>query len=113
LNFGHTFGHAIENLQNISHGEAVSIGMVIASKISEKYAGFSAASTFQIIELLKRYELPIIIETDGETLFDQLIADKKRTGDEIQFVLLKEIGNAMIKNISIPALKMAYKEMAT
>ncbi len=112
LNFGHSFGHAIENLHGISHGEAVSIGMVIASKLSEKYTGLSSISTLQIIELLKKYGLPITIETDGETLFNQLIADKKRTGDDIQFILLDNIGAAVIKNISIPALQLAYKEMA-
>jgi len=112
LNFGHSFGHAIENLHGISHGEAVSIGMVIASKLSEKYTGLSSTSTLQIIELLKKYGLPITIETDGETLFNQLIADKKRIGDDIQFVLLDNIGTAVIKNISIPALQLSYKEMA-
>ena len=112
LNFGHSFGHAIENLHGISHGEAVSIGMVIASKLSEKYTCLSSTSTLQIIELLKKYGLPITIETDGEALFNQLIADKKRTGDDIQFILLDNIGTAVIKNISIPALQLSYKEMA-
>ena len=113
LNFGHTFGHAIENLQGISHGAAVSIGMVIAAKISELYANLPPSSTYQIINLLKKYGLPITIETNSETLFEQLISDKKRTGDEIQFVLLREIGDAIIKNISIPGLKSSYKEMTT
>jgi 3-dehydroquinate synthase len=111
LNFGHTFGHAIENLQGISHGAAVSIGMVIAAKISELYANLPPSSTYQIINLLKKYGLPITIETNSETLFEQLISDKKRTGDEIQFVLLREIGDAIIKNISITGLKSSYKEM--
>lgn len=113
LNFGHSFGHAIENLHGISHGEAVSIGMVIASKLSEKYSEFSPISTIRIIELINRYELPIRIETDKEKVFDQLISDKKITADGIQFILLKDIGAALIKNISIPALKLAYKEMVT
>jgi len=112
LNFGHTFGHAIENLQDISHGAAVSIGMVIAAKLSETYASFPAASTIQIIELLKRYGLPVIVHADVETLFNQLIADKKRTGDDIQFVLLNAIGAAVIKNISIENLRIAYKDIA-
>ena len=112
LNFGHTFGHAIENLQDISHGAAVSIGMVIAARLSETYASFTKASTIQIIELLKKYELPVLINADGDSLFNQLIADKKRAGDDIQFVLLNEIGTATIKNISIDNLRIAYKDIA-
>jgi len=112
LNFGHTFGHAIENLQNISHGAAVSIGMVIAAKLSEIYASFPVDSTIQIIELLKKYELPLLINADGDSLFNQLIADKKRAGDDIQFVLLNAIGTAVIKNISIDNLRIAYKDIA-
>jgi 3-dehydroquinate synthase len=112
LNFGHSFGHAIENLQNISHGAAVSIGMVIAAKLSEIYASLSATSTIQIIELLKKYELPVLINADGDSLFNQLIADKKRAGDDIQFVLLNAIGTAVIKNISIDNLRISYKDIA-
>jgi 3-dehydroquinate synthase len=112
LNFGHTFGHAIENLQDISHGAAVSIGMVIAAKLSEKYASFPSASTMQIIELLKRYGLPVLINADSDSLFNQLIVDKKRIGNDIQFVLLNAIGAAVIKNISIDDLRLAYKDIA-
>ncbi len=112
LNFGHTFGHAIENLQDIPHGAAVSIGMVIAAKLSETYTGFTTTSTIQIIELLKRYGLPVTIDADGETLFNQLVADKKRTGDEIQFILLNAIGTAIIKNIAINQLRIDYKDLA-
>ena len=113
LNFGHTFGHAIENLQNISHGAAVSVGMAIAAKLSEKYTSFPETSTKQIVELLKSYGLPVSIDADSDLLFNQLISDKKRTGDEIQFILLEKIGAAVIKNISISALKTAYKEIVT
>jgi 3-dehydroquinate synthase len=112
LNFGHTFGHAIENLQGISHGAAVSIGMVIAAKLSESFSALTASSTIQIIELLKRYGLPVFINADSDSLFNQLIVDKKRTGNDIQFVFLNTIGTAVIKNISIDNLRLAYKDIA-
>lgn len=111
LNFGHTFGHAIENLHGISHGAAVSIGMVIAARLSESFSTLTASSTMQIIELLKRYGLPVFINADSDSLFNQLIVDKKRTGNDIQFILLNAIGAAVIKNISIDNLRLAYKDI--
>jgi len=112
LNFGHTFGHAIENLQRISHGSAVSIGMVIAARLSESFSTLTAFSTIQIVELLKRYGLPVLINADSDSLFNQLIVDKKRIGNDIQFVLLNAIGDAVIKNISTDNLRLAYKDIA-
>jgi 3-dehydroquinate synthase len=85
---------------------------VIAAKLSEKYASFPSASTMQIIELLKRYGLPVLINADSDSLFNQLIVDKKRIGNDIQFVLLNAIGDAVIKNISIDNLRLAYKDIA-
>lgn len=56
LNFGHTIGHAIENLYNIPHGHSVSIGMGVACRISEKLNGFKDAE--RVVQLLKKYGLP-------------------------------------------------------
>lgn len=53
LNFGHTLGHAVENLYKLSHGQAISIGMVVASLISEAYTDFK--DTDRIIDALKKY----------------------------------------------------------
>ena len=64
LNFGHTIGHAIENLGNLSHGHAISIGMVAACSISEKINKFSKTESLRIIALLEKYELPITMEFD-------------------------------------------------
>jgi len=90
----------------------VSIGMVIAARLSESFSTLTASSTMQIIELLKRYGLPVLINADSDSLFNQLIADKKRTGNDIQFILLNVIGAAVIKNISIDDLRLAYKDIA-
>jgi len=111
LNFGHTFGHAIENLLALSHGQAVSIGMVIATKLSEKYCNVPSSTTRQLMELLNKYELPVSVETNTDQLFEMLVADKKRTANNIQFVLLDKIGSSLIHQVPLSTLQMEIKNL--
>jgi 3-dehydroquinate synthase len=111
LNFGHTLGHAIENVYNISHGKAVSIGMVFASKLSEKITGFDAHSTQQMIQLLEKYQLPTSFEIDHDKIIKLLFADKKRIGNEMHFVLLNELGSAEAKPILLNDLENYINEI--
>jgi len=104
LNFGHTFGHAIEKARGISHGEAVSIGMVIASALSVRIGGLPKKSADRISELLSKFKLPTALKGDWEPVFDALEKDKKKTGQGIHFVLLSKIGNAIVKNVSMDEL---------
>ncbi len=99
LNFGHTFGHAIENLYELPHGHAISIGMVMAAKMSELLSGLSSAATAKIIALLQQYHLPVALEINKEKVLAALTKDKKRAGDQINFVLLNEIGKAEVKKL--------------
>jgi 3-dehydroquinate synthase len=100
LNFGHTFGHAVENLYKIPHGNAVSIGMVIAAKISEEINNFESVAKERLIKLLQQYELPISMKIDKAQVLSLLKKDKKRAGDEINFVLLNSVGEAIVQKIS-------------
>jgi 3-dehydroquinate synthase len=102
LNFGHTFGHAIENLYGIPHGHSISIGMGIACKISEKLAGFK--ETESILQLLKQYGLPPSFAFDGGATMKVMQADKKKQGQAIHFILLEKIGKALIKPVSFADL---------
>lgn len=106
LNFGHTFGHAIEKLYPMSHGCAISIGMICACKISEEIAGLTDNDTGRIKNLLQYYGLPVSLNANNEALFDILIKDKKRTGDNISFVLLQKIGTAKTTPIPLAYLHM-------
>ena len=99
LNFGHTIGHAIENLYQIPHGHAISIGMGLACKLSEKLTGFKEGD--RVIRLLKQYGLPPQFDFDKERAFDILLKDKKKAGQQISFILLNKIGKAEIKLISL------------
>lgn len=102
LNFGHTLGHALENQYELSHGEAISIGMVYASMLSQKMAEFNKAD--RIITLLGKYDLPTFAEFDKEKAINVLKMDKKKTKNGISFILLEKIGKAFIKQITIDQL---------
>jgi len=104
LNFGHTFGHALESYyleidQPVTHGEAVAIGMVYESQLSMQYAGLSEIQFYRIKDLICRfYDVPEMSEDLMKQLKPYLLQDKKNSGGEINFTLLREIGNATINN---------------
>jgi len=105
LNFGHTFGHAIEKITKVRHGEAVSAGMVLASKLAVKKEAFALKDSNRLADLLDNYGLPVRLKFDGNEVLESLRMDKKREGDLIYFVLLREIGNAYVEEIAIQELE--------
>ena len=105
LNFGHTFGHAIEKVTGAAHGEAVSMGMVMASALSVKRGLLSAQEDRRLCGLLKRLKLPNQFESGPQEIFDAVAKDKKRAGDRIHFVLLNGIGKAVVEPLAIEELK--------
>jgi 3-dehydroquinate synthase len=106
LNFGHTFGHAIEKTTKVRHGEAVSAGMVLASELAVKKEILAVEHSKRLIELLDRYGLPVRLDFDCKEVINTLRMDKKREGDLIYFVLLSEIGNACVEEIDIQELEL-------
>ena len=96
LNFGHTFGHAIEALTGISHGEAVSIGMMIAARRSVTECGFPKSQLDRLEHLLIRLGLPVTTDAPTEDILRILLKDKKRESDYINMVLLSETGKSLI-----------------
>jgi 3-dehydroquinate synthase len=111
LNFGHTFGHAIERTLQISHGEAVSIGMMIALDLSAKKGYLSADTVEKVGRLLQQLKLPIRCDVDPLAVIDAVRKDKKRESDAIHFVLLRGIGEAMVERVSLAELEAAAREM--
>ncbi len=110
LNFGHTFGHAIEKTTGVRHGEAVSAGMVMASKLSVKKGHLQANDAERIKNLLRDLKLPISLQADRKTVLDALRKDKKRQGNRINFVLLEDIGKPFVDKISINELDNALND---
>jgi len=105
LNFGHTFGHAIEKTTGVRHGEAVSAGMVMASELSVKKGHLQAKNAQRIKSLLRDLKLPTRLPADKKTVFDALQKDKKRKGDRIYFVFLEDMGKSFVDQISIKELE--------
>jgi 3-dehydroquinate synthase len=111
LNFGHTIGHAIENLHHLPHGHAVSIGMVAACNLSEKMNGLHFKDAERVVKLLARYHLPVDIETDHARVFEVLRKDKKREHNDMHFVLLNKIGDAEAKKVPMQYLQDNLKSI--
>lgn len=111
LNFGHTIGHAVENLYHLPHGHAVSIGMVAACNLSEKLHGLHFEDARRVVNLLAKYHLPVDMETDHEKVFEILKMDKKKAGDSMRFILLNKIGSASIRSIPLDELQLYLKEI--
>jgi len=108
LNFGHTIGHAIENTAKLPHGSAVSIGMVAACLISEKINGFSKENTETLKQLISKYNLPVAFDIDKGKTWDILLHDKKKSGTDMNFVVLDKIGKASIKKIPLTDLREIF-----
>lgn len=112
LNFGHTFGHAIEKKSDYSllHGEAVSIGIIYANKIAQKLGKQKPETGEQIKKLLERFKLPTELP-EGMTIDDlhELISeDKKKDGNEITFVIAPEMGKwEMVKKTPDELVELA------
>ncbi|SVD17454.1 uncharacterized protein METZ01_LOCUS370308, partial [marine metagenome] len=100
LNFGHTFGHAIENQTGYSqwsHGQAIAAGMVLASRLSAKMSLISENDVEMVKSILSKAGLPVEPPRISVNNFiDSMKTDKKVKDREIRLVLLKEIGNAFL-----------------
>ena len=100
LNFGHTFGHAIEKLigyGNWTHGDAVAVGMVLAARLSENMSLITPEDVQNIEEILTAANLPISLPNiDPAELLAAMQSDKKVKDRNIQLVLLKNIGEAFL-----------------
>ena len=105
LNFGHTFGHAIEAKYNFSHGNSVSLGMIYACQISNKLGYLSDEKVNRVKNLLNKFGLPVDISKINVSEILHLIEkDKKVKYNNIDFIILRDIGYAEILNIKISDL---------
>ena len=101
LNFGHTFGHAIEaglGYGEWLHGEAVGCGMVMAAQLSMRLGGVDAAFVQRLTTLIARAGLPVRAPSLGAQRYIELMrVDKKSEGGEIRFVVLDKPGSAVMR----------------
>ncbi|MEY3687474.1 MAG: 3-dehydroquinate synthase [Bacteroidota bacterium] len=103
LNFGHTLGHALETQYDLTHGQAVALGMVFAAWLSEKIIGLKKSS--EIIQVLGQYKLPTFASFDADRVFNVLVMDKKRVSNTMHFILLNRIGKGVVHPIKLNQLQ--------
>ena len=107
LNFGHTIGHAIENAAGygeLLHGEAISIGLHAALRLSREFAGLSESDMERVLDALRGFDLPLQIPAnlDSEQILSAMMKDKKFTSGKMRFVLLKALGDPIIADHVTP-----------
>ena len=99
LNYGHTIGHALEAITNytsILHGEAVSIGMVVAGELSRRHDLLPSKDLDRQNKLLQGFDLPTKLpEFDMNAMLEAMTLDKKSRGGSVRWVLLQHIGEAL------------------
>ncbi len=102
LNFGHTFGHALErffNYKDIIHGEGVCWGMKCGVNLAKRVGTISSENYAQFDALIQKLELPVIpAKPDIQTLYSSMFSDKKVRGGKIRFVLPTVPGTSIIKS---------------
>ncbi|MBP8639797.1 MAG: 3-dehydroquinate synthase [Oscillospiraceae bacterium] len=113
LNFGHTIGHAIEKLSGykIGHGQAVGIGMVMMTAISERLDICQSGTKSRLVELLESYELPTQTDFSVKALADAVVLDKKRRGDNITIIMTEKIGSCFYKSVPISEIEVLLNEL--
>jgi 3-dehydroquinate synthase len=108
LNYGHTLGHAIENMYELSHGQAISIGMTYAAVISQQLKHFTGAE--EVVNLLSRYGLPTFAKFNTKKAFKVLLMDKKKDNVSINYILLEKIGKGVIQPLLFVQLQEIFKQ---
>ncbi|NLZ83051.1 MAG: 3-dehydroquinate synthase [Clostridiales bacterium] len=101
LNFGHTIGHSVEKLKNFAylHGECVAIGACAGAFLSYKRSNLTYEEYEDIIDTFKVFNQPVKInDLDVNQIYETTFLDKKMDGGRINFIHLKNIGEAIIDN---------------
>ena len=111
LNFGHTIGHAIERDRKVLHGEAVAVGMIMAARLSVNLGMLKESDADLLRTLVSAAGLPVEMSLDAEVIYGNIRKDKKKSGDQIHFVLLDGPGNAVVRPIPLKELKSMLHDM--
>lgn len=113
LNFGHTIAHAVELASGyrIPHGQAVAYGMRTISQIAQQMGLCAPQVPARLAALLAEQGLNTPIAYSAQTLMQGIAADKKRTGEEIDLVLLPKIGEAFLQRMPLQQLSDMLREL--
>ncbi len=101
LNFGHTFGHALELHESLKHGFAVASGMELAAVFSNQKGLINDEETLRITGLLNKYKLLREYNVPVKKMEELVLHDKKRAGNDINFVFLEKTGKGIVRKIPL------------
>ena len=101
LNFGHTFGHAIELDQSVNHGFAVAAGIKLSLLFSMLNGFISVNESKRIMDLLEKYNLSLDYSVAASGIKKHIMHDKKKSGSDIHFVFVEGIGKPLVKKIPV------------
>ena len=112
LNYGHTIGHSLEAASgfNITHGEAISVGMVMENRFGVEFMGMSPEGSARTEDILRSFSLPVSprdlnLPMDISLLKDTLLRDKKSRQGKILMPFIKETGKAEVKSVPVEMLE--------
>ncbi len=114
LNLGHTVGHAIESATGLHHGEAVGLGLIAAARVSAALVGARGDLEAEITAALHRTGLPAELDpllTDD--VLDRIKVDKKRIGDKVRFIAIREVGACDPVEITVTELRRILRPRST
>lgn len=101
LNFGHTFGHAVEACSgyNVAHGEAVAIGMTAITKAASAKDFCAEETVRRLEELVRAYGLPDTVDYMAGEMAEAILSDKKNISDRVRLIVPRSVGNCEIKEV--------------
>jgi len=106
LNLGHTFGHAFEKIGQLPHGNAVSLGMVVAANLSVEKGLLKPEVRDRIVNLIQKLKLPIKPNFDKDEVISAMRKDKKRESEHIHFILIQNIGDVVMEKLQMSELNL-------
>jgi 3-dehydroquinate synthase len=101
LNFGHTIGHALEThfgFDILRHGEAIAYGMMAAGNLSIEHSGLKSEDCDYLKNTIQRLPLPELPDLDHKEILNIMENDKKVKSGNLHFILLEDIGSAVVQN---------------
>jgi 3-dehydroquinate synthase len=114
LNLGHTVGHAIESATGLHHGEAVGLGLIAAARVSAAVVGARKDLETEITAALRRTGLPADLDPHlTDDVLDRIKVDKKRIGDKVRFIAIREVGVCDPVEITVTELRRILRPVPT
>ena len=114
LNLGHTVGHAIESATGLHHGEAVGLGLIAAARVSAALVGARTDLEAEVTAALRRTGLPTELDPQlTDDVLDRIKVDKKRIGDKVRFIAVREVGACDPVEITVTELRRILRAGST